>query len=143
MATTHAYRSVFAGQSTLEVTVCTCGVLFAAPEKLLDTRRHNGESFFCPNGHSLSFNGDRARLERSLEQARQRAGRLASNLEQTEASLRAQRGAATRARNERDRVRKRAAAGVCPCCNRTFKALARHMKGQHPGYPVPEPESAS
>lgn len=25
-------------------------------------------------------------------------------------------------------------AGVCPCCNRTFKNLARHMAGQHPGF---------
>jgi hypothetical protein len=24
--------------------------------------------------------------------------------------------------------------GVCPCCNRTFQQLARHMKAKHPGY---------
>jgi hypothetical protein len=47
----------FAGHTDLEVTVCTCGVLFAAPQKLLDTRRFDGQSFYCPNGHSLSFKG--------------------------------------------------------------------------------------
>lgn len=26
----------------------------------------------------------------------------------------------------------RAHAGVCPCCNRTFKQLAAHMKTKHP-----------
>jgi hypothetical protein len=24
--------------------------------------------------------------------------------------------------------------GVCPCCNRTFQNLARHMAGKHPDY---------
>jgi hypothetical protein len=23
---------------------------------------------------------------------------------------------------------------VCPCCNRTFQALARHMNSKHPTY---------
>jgi hypothetical protein len=32
------------------------------------------------------------------------------------------------------RIKKRVAAGVCPCCNRSFKDLARHMAGQHPDY---------
>jgi uncharacterized small protein (DUF1192 family) len=32
------------------------------------------------------------------------------------------------------RTKKRVAAGVCPCCNRTFENLARHMAGEHPGY---------
>lgn len=32
------------------------------------------------------------------------------------------------------RMRNRAAAGVCPCCNRTFSQLATHMKKQHPDF---------
>lgn len=29
----------------------------------------------------------------------------------------------------------RAKHGVCPCCNRTFKQLAAHMKNRHPEFP--------
>jgi hypothetical protein len=29
------------------------------------------------------------------------------------------------------RLKQRVAAGVCPCCNRTFTNLAEHMAGQH------------
>lgn len=32
------------------------------------------------------------------------------------------------------RLRKRASAGVCPCCNRTFSQLARHMQTKHPTF---------
>jgi hypothetical protein len=32
------------------------------------------------------------------------------------------------------RITKRAKAGVCPCCNRTFKQLAAHMASQHPTF---------
>jgi hypothetical protein len=132
----------FAGHTDLEVTVCTCGVLFAAPQKLLDTRRFDGQSFYCPNGHSLSFKG--TRLEVARPRARARAARLAAARDQAEASARAQRGAATRARNQRDKDRQRVAAGVCPCCNRTFKQLARHMKSQHPEYgPLGQNDSAN
>ena len=30
------------------------------------------------------------------------------------------------------RLQKRIHAGVCPCCNRTFTNVARHMKTKHP-----------
>lgn len=45
--------------------------------------------------------------------------------------LAAQKGVTTRIKN-------RIANGVCPCCQRTFKNLARHMKGQHPNYTNPD-----
>lgn len=32
------------------------------------------------------------------------------------------------------RTKKRGGHGVCPCCNRTFQQLARHMKSKHPDY---------
>jgi hypothetical protein len=64
--------SQFAGQTTLEVEICTCGVLFAAPKNLLDKRRFDGQSFYCPNGHCLSFvDAGETRLRRQLEETRQ------------------------------------------------------------------------
>lgn len=32
--------------------------------------------------------------------------------------------------------KKRASAGVCPCCNRTVSQMARHMQAKHPDYNV-------
>lgn len=117
----------FAGYNDLEVTVCTCGVLFAMPKKLLDERRYDGANFYCPHGHSLSFDGDQKRLKRQLENERDRAARLSANLDQSEASRRAYKGQATK-------LKKRASAGVCPCCQRSFKELKRHMETKHPDF---------
>ena len=51
--------------------------------------------------------------------------------EEAEASLQATKGVVTR-------LKKRAIAGVCPCCNRTFQQLAAHMAHKHPDYKQPE-----
>lgn len=32
------------------------------------------------------------------------------------------------------RLKKRAAAGTCPCCKRSFSNMATHMRKQHPAY---------
>jgi hypothetical protein len=40
-------------------------------------------------------------------------------------------------------MKKRAVAGVCPCCNRHFRELERHMASKHPKYasePMVPPE---
>ncbi|HYC31767.1 MAG TPA: hypothetical protein VEB59_05720, partial [Gemmatimonadales bacterium] len=47
--------------------------------------------------------------------------------DQTAASLRSTKGVVTK-------IKRRVAGGVCPCCNRTFSDLARHMSGKHPGW---------
>lgn len=128
----------FAGYNELTTDVCAwCGVLFAAPKHLIAARRKDGETFYCPNGHSLRFNRgepEAERLRRQLEEERDWSARLAAERDQTKAALRAQRARATRFKNDRDRERKRMEAGVCPCCNRTFRQLARHMRSQHPEF---------
>jgi hypothetical protein len=35
------------------------------------------------------------------------------------------------------KANRKAKAGVCPCCNRTFKQLADHMKVKHPDFHQP------
>lgn len=40
----------------------------------------------------------------------------------------------TKARMQVVRHKKRAAPGLCPCCNRSFVGLSRHMKTKHPQY---------
>lgn len=128
--------------STLESHTCgECGIEYAAPAVFWRERRANHDMpFFCPNGHRRYFVGqteeqklraERDRLKQQMafkedqvrwaEQARIDADRRAS----------AMKGQVTRLKN-------RAAAGVCPCCNRSFENLKRHMATKHAGF-VAEP----
>jgi hypothetical protein len=86
-------------------------------------------SIYCPlgHGHIVSGKGEAEELRERLKREQDRAARLIADRDQIQASLTAQKGATTRAR-------KRAAAAVCPCCNRPFVQLRRHMASKHPDY---------
>jgi Zn ribbon nucleic-acid-binding protein len=124
-------------QTTLELITCVrCGVAFAAPSDMLDRRRQDHESFYCPNGHNLSFpqqsDAEKAQAEaekyKKLYQQEQRYSADAiSERNAAQRSLKATKAAHTRTKN-------RIANGVCPCCNRTFANLSEHMHMQHPDY---------
>ena len=113
---------------TLEVTKCWCGIGFAVPDNLLRHAHNDGQTIYCPLGHSVHWAETEAmRLKKRLEQEERRASSLTSQLDQERASHRATKGQLTR-------TKKRVAHGVCPCCKRSFTNLARHMTGQHPDY---------
>ena len=110
-----------------------CGV--CSGTYAINARHHqwcqeNGKSWHCPycnTGWGYEGRGENARLKKELEQERackqaalERANVSEQNLAQ---ALRARR-----------RLDKRLAAGVCPCCSRTFKQLAAHMTRKHPDY---------
>ena len=124
----------------LQVYTCaTCGILFALEERWVQMRseRDNGvaRGWHCPAGHVNVYRKndlDRAKEQLALEHlllertraARDRAQDLASKRER---QLSAQKGVTTRIKN-------RIARGVCPCCNRSFENLHRHMQTKHPDY---------
>jgi hypothetical protein len=130
----------YAGYTDLTVMTCPeCGILYAIPETLRAEAHSQGGhkiEWCCPNGHNLGYPGESAqkRVERERDAARDRAAAARARVEQADASAAAQKRAATRARNERNKARKRSADGVCPCCGRTFKQVARHMASKHPDY---------
>lgn len=119
--------------TTFQVFDCAkCGVPFALTEEYVQRRRGDRESFYCPNGHSQWFAGesdkDKAqRLAGQLDMERTRARKLAEKLDY---SRRATKANGTRLR----KLKERAANGVCPCCNRTFRQLAAHMRDKHPDF---------
>lgn len=41
------------------------------------------------------------------------------------------------------KVKKRVGHGICPCCNRSFEDLRRHMEAKHPGFQETQPEAAA
>lgn len=119
----------------LETTRCWCGIALAVPASLLREAHNNGVAIYCPIGHAFSWNVTEADRQRErAEQAEARATRAEQRRqaerdlrEHTERQLSAQKGATTRAK-------KRAAAALCPCCNRSFSQLSRHMQTKHPDY---------
>lgn len=111
-------------------TCCACGLLFAMPTRFEQALRDSGDSFYCPAGHKQFYGSNtlQKRLERAEQSAkweRARADSAKREAQRAEMSRRAYKGMLTK-------TKKRVAAGVCPCCNRTFQNLARHMAGQHP-----------
>jgi hypothetical protein len=75
-----------------------------------------------------------AEVDRALSDER-KARELAAEKQRKDAAL-ARANAAEQARLKAERktkrIEKRIHAGVCPCCNRTFQNLARHMNTKHP-----------
>lgn len=126
-------------QYTVEVeslTCAGCGTPFAVEVDLLNKFRHTHETFFCPLGHNNYFPSEskEEKLQRQLKEYQKYADTLKAEVtferdqrKAAESSLRATKAALTK-------TKKRIAAGVCPCCNRTFQNVARHMAGQHPEY---------
>ncbi len=115
---------------------CVCGVKFAIPQEMQNRLRLTHDFFYCPNGHSQHYTGETEaeRLKKQLAQEQHRREQietartdLMKQRDGLERRLRSQRGTSTRIRN-------RIKHGVCPCCNRTFEQLARHMATQHPDF---------
>lgn len=50
---------------------CTCGVIFAVDRSYLDARKTDLATFYCPNGHGMSYTQSEAdRLRAALTAAR-------------------------------------------------------------------------
>jgi hypothetical protein len=119
----------------LVTTVCWCGIAHAVPRELYDhvkqqhTDGDRQTGIYCPLGHNWIFSGEgeAEKLAKQLERERKRLAATRDLLTHEERSHAATRGHLTR-------TKKRVAHGVCPCCNRTFKQLAAHMKNKHPEF---------
>ena len=125
---------------TLITCTCWCGMRCAIPTELYDAAQCNKNKWiYCPIGHSFCFTKNKATIleekldnveQKLLNERRLRNQELASHDREVTTLTRrasAQKGANTRMKN-------RIAAGVCPCCNRTFQNLARHMGNKHPDF---------
>jgi len=119
---------------SLATVICpSCWIEYAIPEGLERKAREvkDRKSIYCPNGHSWHYTGER---EVDIER------RKRQQLEQANARLHEEAQKAIRDRNaaQRDlkRHRTRTKAGLCPCCNRSFVNMQRHMATKHPDYNV-------
>jgi hypothetical protein len=116
-----------------------CNILYAMPQAMLKARRNDGMTFFCPNGCKRVFTEtEEDRLREALEQAKRDSEtyeRWYRSAEADKEHLKQSRAAYI---GQVKRLKTRAANGICPCCNRHFTNLERHMKTKHPEFPEPE-----
>lgn len=122
--------TTFKASDTLVVEVCcNCHMPFAVTDEFKDDRLKDKKTFYCPAGHPQSYVGksDEQKirdLENSLAKARDNAEFWK---QQERRAIINAKAAATRAAN-------RAKAGACPCCDRTFVQMARHIATKHPEF---------
>lgn len=117
--------------SQMEDRICgVCGIAWSAPKVFMDECRKEGKdkTFYCPNGHPRVFK------ESEADEVRRELNRAKQLLAQRDDEIVAERN---RVKAEQKKVKKltaRAASGVCPCCNRTVRQMALHMKNKHPSF---------
>lgn len=125
--------STFTSTTTFTVIHCSsCNVAFGLQDSFIRNRRGDRKTFYCPNGHSQWYPGetDADKAQRLAGQLDMERSRRAGTEKQLDYARRSQKATSTRLK----KVKQRVAHGVCPCCNRTFQQLARHMASEHPHY---------
>lgn len=111
---------------TMECSVC--GIVYGLPFHFIGNRQDDKQTFYCPNGHTQKYVQSEAdRLRQQLQKEREATEWQRARANQLEKSLTAQKGQMTK-------LKKRINNGVCPCCRRSFAALAQHMRRKHPDY---------
>jgi hypothetical protein len=123
------------------VECASCGVVFGMTAGFTQRRRDDHKTFYCPSGHHQYFYGETEaeRLKRKLQGERDRVAREKHGREQAEARVHDVRlekeHVERRLRGTKSvvtRMKRRTAAGRCPCCSHQFKDLEGHMKNRHP-----------
>ncbi len=137
------------------ITCWKCKIQYGMPEDFYRIAKQmaRNTTFYCPNGHSAAFTEgetDEDKMRRERDQALQKIAEKDDELrrawatanQQSEFRKTAERAAAT-ARGQVTRIKKRASAGICPCCNRHFTQLERHMHTKHPDFTKEPVEGAA
>jgi hypothetical protein len=146
----------FVVEQTLTTETCvSCGIVFAMPEEynrlLRNDYRGTAEAwFYCPRGHQQYYSGasEADKLRQQLDEERRQRQRAEQKIAQKDDEIRDWKATANDQRDKAEherrrangykghatRITKRAKAGVCPCCNRSFQQLARHMATKHPTF---------
>lgn len=101
-------------KGVLEVETCaSCGTKFAIEAHLMASLRKNGNTFYCPNGHSLHYGNS---VSEQLEEERNEKIKLRKELDRKSLQLNSIKS------------------GVCPICKKKFVDVYSHMKNKHPKF---------
>lgn len=105
-----------------------CGVHWMMPQYINNQRLKDKGNFYCPNGHSQAY------IECEADKLRRERDRLAQRLAEKDDTIKDLENRRRAAVGQVTKLRNRVSHGVCPCCNRTFENLQRHMASKHPTY---------
>jgi len=123
-------------QLQMETIECyKCHLVFAVTAEHKQRLCTTGEGFYCPAGHGQAYCETEVQKlkkqleakERSLKWRDEQIERQNKTIKRKENEVRAQKAAKTK-------LKKRIGNGVCPCCQRTFENLQRHMQSKHPDF---------
>ena len=122
MALTRVYeeKKIDVGVSLTILDCPKCGGVFGITGHFEDRRREDGENFYCPAGHVMSYGDSQvARLRKQVKERDESYDRLYGLYDERQKEL--------------ARVKRRAKAGVCQSCHRHFANVERHYQTQHGG----------
>lgn len=138
----------------VNVTCAECSEEFGIEPTSHTALKRSAGTFYCTWGHSNYYPKgptEAEELRRERDRLKQQTARLEEEVLRqqrwratAEESAKASERRASAARGQVTKLKKRAANGVCPCCNRTFVDLQRHMATKHSGFLAEEilPEGA-
>lgn len=127
------------GENFIRVKCGQCDTEFGMPEPLYIAAKNSEQIFWhCPYGHQRRF----ASGETKEDKLRRERDRLQQQLAQMDDMIKDAENRARAAKGQVTRLKNRAKAGVCPCCNRHFTNLERHMATKHGDMDPEEPLTA-
>ena len=111
-----------------------CDQSFAVSESFYEETSRTKETWHCPRGHKRVWANESTEEKLAAAEARNRHldDQLRAATEEVEAT-----------KHALLKDRHRFANGVCPCCNRSFVNVARHMRSQHPDYDLTHVEGVA
>lgn len=118
-------------------TCATCKERFGLSDETEAVLRKNGQGFHCPWGHVSVFGKGPSQediLRKERDTLKQQMARKDDEIRAERAWREAAQNQARAYKGVATRVKNRVSKGVCPCCNRSFANLHRHMAGQHPDF---------
>lgn len=134
-------RDVFIEKRIVPEECPVCSVDYGLGEVFLKQRREDHATWYCPNGHPSWFPPGTSEAEKAIKErdaARELARREAQRRQRAEQEARTAEYQRRAAKGQLTKLRNRIANGVCPCCNRSFANVRRHIADQHPEFVVPE-----
>lgn len=136
-------NTIFHSTSIRAVECCDCGMVLGLSKTWMDNAREAGKfqrMFYCPycgtkqgwgtGGHEIEIKklkDEAHKLSKQIIAANKRTENAYAEADHFKRSRDATKGVITK-------IKKRIHNGVCPCCNRSFTNLERHMKSKHPSY---------
>ena len=113
-----------------------CGIIFTVPDSYERSLKNTHRTFWCPNGHAQHFPAESSeeKLRRERDILKQQEARLQDEINDERRYRESAERSASAYKGQVTKIKKRASAGVCPCCNRSFENLRRHMDSKHPDY---------